>query len=1179
MNEFPIPENETERLEALRNYAILDSLSEYEFDRITELASLICDVPISLVSIIDENRQWFKSKFGIDEKETYRNLSFCQYTIMADKLLEIKDARVDDRFRYNKLVMGAPNIRFYAGYPLIDQNGYALGTLCVIDHKPNHLTGKQKKGLQLLAQEITSLIVERREKQELKHFEKIFKLSSELICIADTDGFFKKINPAFESLFGWAPEAMLSTSIYDLLHPDDVEGTAEKLKSLQSASETVNITHRFRTYSDNYRTLHWTFTLEESTGFLFGIARDITEQRLKEEMLVHNEKKLRVFFENSQGLMCTHDLSGKFLSYNIAGASLLGYTMEELVGKTLFDIIPKSRHANLIDYLSAIQNTGHVKGQMLIQHKDGSTRIWSYNNVLTTDSYGSPYIIGNAIDVNERFLLISKLKRATEMLMQTNEVARVGGWEYDFLNEKLYWSDVMNKIHGVDSDDELGNPLDYYKEGESRNKITDAVILAINEGTSWDLEVQIVNAKGEDIWVQVKGYSEWEDGSCSRLFGTFQDINEKKLAEEALITERARLFAFVKHAPAAVAMLDINMNYIAVSNRWLDDYRLGDRDIIGLSHYEVFPDLDEKDKARHQRCLNGAVERAEEYLERKTHDREFQYITWEIRPWYQFDGAVGGIMMFTQDITGMVFQREELKSAKVLAEQANIAKSEFLANMSHEIRTPLNGVIGFTDLLLKTNLNETQVQYLSIINQSADALLGIINDILDFSKIEAGKLELDTEKCDLYELACQATDIITYPIQNKGIELLLNMSADLPMYIWADVVRLKQILINLLGNAAKFTEQGEIELKIEKLSAQTDQTTLRISIRDTGIGIQEDKQKKIFEAFSQEDSSTTKKYGGTGLGLTISNKLLGLMGSRLQLESNAGSSSLFYFDITFKSEQGEPAVWEDIEAIKNVLIVDDNDNNRLILKDMLLLKNICSTEAANGYEALQKLAEGEKYDVVLMDYHMPYMDGLQAIRNIRKGIGSMPADLPVILLHSSSDDEKVIRSCEELNVHHHLLKPVKMQDIYRTLAHLHKIENHLCAPPAHEKRKEIITAALSILLVEDNEVNMLLAKTILKRMIPNATLHEAVNGYEALNFCESQFPDLIFMDIQMPVMNGYQATKNIRALEKEGHLPIIALTAGTLKSEMERCFEAGVDDIITKPFVEDSILKVVNKWI
>lgn len=1179
MNKFPIPENETERLKALRDYAILDTLGEDEFDRITELASLICDVPISLVSLIDENRQWFKSRFGLEEQETFRDLSFCQYTIMSPGLFEVKDTRVDERFRYNKLVTGAPNVRFYAGYPLIDKEGYALGTLCVIDKVPNQLTVKQKRSLQLLAQEVTSLIIDRREKQELRHFERIFKLSSEMICVADDNGLFKKVNPAFADILGWDAGFLLQTSFFDLIHAEDLDKTRDQIDQLAKGQQTVRVVYRCQTKTDTYKTLQWTITLEHSTGFLFAIGRDITDDQLKESQLISSEQKLRAFFENSQGLMCTHDLDGTFLSYNAAGANMLGYSMGEISEMNLFDIIPKSRHINVQEYLTEIEKTGHVQGQMVVRRKDGTFRVWMFNNVLATDSQGNKYIIGNAIDVNERVLLINNLRRTTEMLMQTNKVARVGGWEYDFLNEKLYWSAVMNEIHGVDSDEELGNPLDYYKEGESREKITSAVIAGINEGHSWDLELQIVNAKGEEVWVRVIGYSEWEDGSCSRLFGTFQDINDKKLAEDALIIERARLFAFVKHAPAAVAMLDIHMNYIAVSNRWLDDYNLRDRDIIGCSHYAVFPNLNQEDRDRHQRCMKGAVEMAEEYMERHITEQDVQYITWEIRPWYQFDGAVGGIMIFTQDITNMVIQREELKFAIQLAEQANLAKSEFLANMSHEIRTPLNGVIGFTDLLLKTDLNETQVQYLAIINQSADALLAIINDILDFSKIEAGKLELDIEKLNLYEMACQASDIITYPIQNKGLELLLNMSPDLPKFIWADAVRLKQILINLLGNAAKFTEKGEIELKIETLSGIEEQTTLRISIRDTGIGIQKDKQKKIFEAFSQEDSSTTKKYGGTGLGLTISNKLLGLMGSRLQLESQPGSSSLFYFDIIFKSEQGEIASWEDMDTIKNVLIVDDNENNRLILKEMMRLKSIQCTEAENGNDALIALANGIVYDVILMDYHMPEMDGLETIKKIRNNIDHSIANVPIVLLHSSSDDEKVIKACEELDVRHHLLKPVKMQAIYTTLSHLHRrAKRQPFAAPA-DKHRETIKLPLHVLIVEDNTVNMLLAKTIVKRIMPNAVLHTALNGYEALKFCESQFPDLIFMDIQMPVMNGYEATKHIRALEKDGNIPIIALTAGTLKIERDNCFQAGINDIITKPFIEDSIFQVVNKWI
>src|SRR5690606_4844475 len=526
-------------------------------------------------------------------------------------------------------------------------------------------------------------------------------------------------------------------------------------------------------------------------------------------------------------------------------------------------------------------------------------------------------------------------------------------------------------------------------------------------------------------------------GNIIGHLGIAIDITEKNAIQKALINEKSRLNSFVKHAPAAVAMLDKEMRYIAASNQWKKDYNLKGKDITGKSHYEMFPEVDELARERHQRVFNGAVEKKEEDKFRVPGDAEDRYVTWEMRPWYLHNGEVGGIMFFTQNITKLVNQREELNKAKLQAEEASVAKSEFLANMSHEIRTPLNGVIGFTDLVLKTNLNETQHQYLSIVNQSANALLSIINDILDFSKIEAGRLELDIDKCDLYELSAQATDIITYQIQNKGLEMLLNIATDLPRFVHTDSVRLKQILVNLLGNASKFTESGEIELKIESLEANGDDHKIRFAVRDTGIGIKPEKQSKIFEAFSQEDSSTTKKYGGTGLGLTISNSLLRLMNSKLQLTSEPGKGSTFFFEITLKTERGEAIDWFDVEKIKHVMIVDDNDNNRLIVKQMLLLKNIQSSEASNGFEALQLLSTGKQFDVILMDYHMPFMDGLETIRKIRKTFTSWGGDEPIMLLHSSSDDHKIIESCKELRVQHRLIKPIKIQDFYQALSRLY----------------------------------------------------------------------------------------------------------------------------------------------
>jgi CheY-like chemotaxis protein/HPt (histidine-containing phosphotransfer) domain-containing protein len=535
--------------------------------------------------------------------------------------------------------------------------------------------------------------------------------------------------------------------------------------------------------------------------------------------------------------------------------------------------------------------------------------------------------------------------------------------------------------------------------------------------------------------------------------------------------------------------------------------------------------------------------------------------------------------MFTQDITEACLQRDELKKAKLQAEQASVAKSEFLANMSHEIRTPLNGVIGFTDLLIKTNLSEIQQQYLSIVNQSANALLSTINDILDFSKIEAGKLELDIDKCDLYEIAGQAADIVTYQVQNKHLEMLLNISTELPRFIWADHVRLKQILVNLLGNAVKFTEKGEIELKVYahgKPAGKDGEIVVRFEVRDTGIGIKPDRQTKIFEAFQQEDTSTTKRYGGTGLGLTISNQLLGLMGSGLRLVSEPNKGSTFYFDLKLKAEQGEPIEYATLDQVRKVLIVDDNDNNRNIIKQMMRLQNIETTEAKNGLEAIQHLAGGKQYDVILMDYHMPYMDGLETIRKIRDNFRSTATMQPIILMHSSANDEVIISGCEALKVKQRLVKPVKMQELYNTLSRLHVKEK---APGEIQMADAGISKnTFKVLIVEDNMVNMLLAKTVIGRIVPNASIIEAHNGKEAVKQYTSFNPDIILMDIQMPEMNGYEATQTIRELSTDVHVPIIALTAGNLKGEKEKCLAAGMDDFISKPFVEDALISILKKW-
>ena len=535
MTKPPVPRNEKERLKALRDYEILDTKGDDKFDRITELASLICDVPISLVSLIDENRQWFKSSVGLGVKETSRELAFCGYTILDNFIFEIEDATKDERFKNNALVTQEPNIRFYAGFPLIDPQGYSLGSLCVIDRKPKTLDVKQKRILQLLAEEVTALIVERRLREQLRNFEILFDISKDLLFIGGTDGYFKKINPAFTKLFGWTKEELLTTSSFEFYHPEDIESTAKELQKLREGKGVVNFLQRFKTSKGDYKTIQWTSTPETDTGDIFGIGRDVSELKLKEQQLAESEEKLKVFFENSLGLMCTHDLEGKLLSVNTAGAAIFGYSKNDLLSMTLFDLIEKPYHIRITKYLQGLQKSGNARGQMTSLHKDDSRRIWIYNSSIENNN-GRPYIIVNGMDITERHHLEQDLKRASQMLEQTNQVARVGGWELDVGEQKVLWTSVTKEIHGVgiDYEPDLTTGINFYKEGEDRDRITEAITLAINEGISWDVELRIISVKNEEVWVRAIGNAELENGVCKRLYGTFQDINDYKITELAL---------------------------------------------------------------------------------------------------------------------------------------------------------------------------------------------------------------------------------------------------------------------------------------------------------------------------------------------------------------------------------------------------------------------------------------------------------------------------------------------------------------------------------------------------------------------------------------------------------------------------------------------------------------------
>jgi signal transduction histidine kinase/DNA-binding response OmpR family regulator len=515
------------------------------------------------------------------------------------------------------------------------------------------------------------------------------------------------------------------------------------------------------------------------------------------------------------------------------------------------------------------------------------------------------------------------------------------------------------------------------------------------------------------------------------------------------------------------------------------------------------------------------------------------------------------------------------------ADHANRAKSEFLANMSHEIRTPLNSVIGFTDLLYGTPLNPLQEQYLNNAHAAAHSLLGIISGILDFSKIEAGKLELDDVRTDLFALIGESIDMVKKTASEKGIELLLNIRSDVPRFAVLDPIRLRQILVNLLSNAVKFTDSGEIELGLVFSKEDAVNGTFSFSLRDTGIGITLEQQQKLFTAFSQADTSTTRKYGGTGLGLVISHRLAGKMGDGLTLSSQLGQGSTFSFNLHATFEYDSERDLTRLDPLHRALVVDDNERSRMILQDILEEWGIQTVVAEDGWAGLRLTEFEGPFDLVIVDCDMTPLNGLETLSMMSDQGITAPA--LTILLCSVLDERSMPQEVNGLPIHA-LSKPIKTDELFDRLT-LCAMRSSLPEGKAIEADRVVVPfkdfSAHTILIVEDVLMNRILIRAILEQLLPGVVVIEVCNGSEAVLQVKNCRPSLILMDLQMPVMDGYSATREIRSSEPADlpRIPIIALTADAIKGERDKCVEAGMNDFLTKPVDTLFLEKLIFKYL
>ena len=673
----------------------------------------------------------------------------------------------------------------------------------------------------------------------------------------------------------------------------------------------------------------------------------------------------------------------------------------------------------------------------------------------------------------------------------------------------------------------------------------------------------------------------------------FCDVSGQMRAEEALAQERSLLRTLVESLPDYIYMKDIESRFLLINTPGARMMGAQSPDeLLGKTDFDFFPEeLASRYYADEEWVFqtgNPLVGREEPCVDAVTKAPKW-ILTIKV-PFRDGSGKIIGLVGSGRDITERKRIAEELQKSKEAAEAANRAKSEFLANMSHEIRTPMNGILGMIELALDTDLTSDQRDYLATAKASAESLLTVINDILDYSKVEAGKLDLECIDFSLLDTLEEAARAFAMPAQQKGIELVCCVEPEVPARVVGDPTRLRQIVTNLLGNALKFTERGEVVLEVrietedktETQSRDPESVTAHFTVRDTGVGIAKEKQQLIFQAFAQADGTMTRRYGGTGLGLTISARLVEMMGGRIWVESEVGQGSSFHFTVRFLVAKAQ-ATTVDAEPVNlvdvAVLVVDENATNRRMLDMTLRSWRMLPETVSGGIAALHRLQQacvnGRAFPLVLVDDNMPDMDGFTFVEKIKER--AELAGTTIVMLTSAGQRGDAAR-CRNLGVAAYLSKPVRQAELR------HAIESVLNRAPGDPEPAQLVTRhtlreqrrGSSILLVEDNAVNQKLVVRLLEKH--GHLISVASDGEEALAVLQRSTFDLILMDVQMPKMDGFEATAAIREKEKGTHLhqPIIAMTAHAMKGDREKCLAAGMDGYLSKPIHAMELLAAID---
>jgi PAS domain S-box-containing protein len=1023
MSKAPIPDNEAERLQALYKYQILDTGAEEVFDDFTRLASQICGTSIALISLVDAERQWFKSRLGLNATETHRDQAFCAYAILKpDELLIVEDATLDDRFADNPLVKNEPKIRFYAGAPLLTPDNLAIGTLCVVNREPMTLSPWQQEALRALSRQVIAQLELRFNLNSLRQSEERFKglLDSLKVGIVFRDPEFQVVvhNQAALDLLGVSQEQMLGKSSFDPeWHAlrDDGSPFPRNEHPVPQAIATRQPVH----------------------NVVMGVYRPLNGDRVW--LLVNADPQL--------------DENG-----NVAHV-VVSFT----------DISDRK----------AIEATMQQQAKRLQLFADTTLRI-------------------------------RKSLRLEEILETT--VAEV---------QKLLRADRV-AIYQFDAD--FGG---------------EAVVESVNPDFGSMLGVEILDpcfaesfkSKADDLSVR---YVKWiDDVETATLHPCYAELMARFEVKAKLVVS-----ILIEDKPWGLLIAHQCSSYRKWHKFEIDALKqIADQVGVALTQAKLL------------------------------HDESQQ----------------------RQELTTI---NTELEKARRKAEDASLVKSQFLATMSHEIRTPMHGVLGMTELLTSTQLDSEQRDFVKTIKMCGDNLLTLIDEILDFSKLEAGEVELENLDFDLVTCVEEVCELFAVQAQSKGLEITTLIYTDVPTKLRGDVGRLRRVLVNLIGNAIKFTDVGEIAIEVALRSHNSDTVMLLFSVIDTGIGIPPEASSKLFQPFSQVDASTTRKYGGTGLGLAICKQLITMMSGEIGFNSSEGGGSTFWFTALFPKQYTLPDTLldaiPDLSKLK-ILMVDDNATNRKILRYQADAWGIYADEVSNGAEALQLLTEAAlsqaPYNLAIIDMQMPEMDGLMLGQQIKSNPSI--ANIPLIMM-TSINQRGIEKQILAAGFTAFLIKPVKRSRLLETITTV-ALASDLPQMPLTQQSLEIgLESAgtnlegLSILLAEDNPVNQKVAIKQLQKI--GCTADVVTNGQEALNALSAKAYDVILMDCQMPVMDGYTATREIRDRESKQFyqsnrpITIIAMTANAMAEDRERCIASGMDDYLSKPVARENLMAVLNKW-